>query len=177
MWLTDWDLDRHHEGDIVGISPRRGQVEVGGRPTWKRGSQEAGWDVIGWAATCSCGWTGETWKRVLDPAEADPKRRTVLGDEFGNPTPELIEETRKEWWRHAGPETVQWSIMHQTRLIEKARAERDLAVQAARLYGVSWEKIGRKAGMSRQAAQERWAVRLLPPEADGSPARLNRGVG
>lgn len=46
-----------------------------------------------------------------------------------------------------------------TRAIQSTLEERDRAVNAARAAGASWPKIARAAGISHQAAHQKWAGR------------------
>ncbi|WP_219817389.1 hypothetical protein [Arthrobacter sp. N199823] len=46
------------------------------------------------------------------------------------------------------------------------------AVSSARLAGLSWERIGQRLGMSRQAAQQRFG--RIPESADGHPSSEKR---
>lgn len=46
--------------------------------------------------------------------------------------------------------------------LQKIEAQLDNAVAMARAEGISWDKIGRAFGITRQGAQKRWDLALTP---------------
>jgi len=60
------------------------------------------------------------------------------------------------WHRHVAPDLSLHTISTLSRSLKELEAQLDDAVAAARSTGVSWEKIGRAFGISRQGAQKRW---------------------
>lgn len=176
-WMTD---DGEHEGWVARIlddgreahgstSRRRddGSVEflelvapVGGR--WPEREEQVSSDrVCRWVVSCTCGWRGSSWERVSELHEASEAERREwrewrprgdVGDE-----PQHVEETaHTEWRRHLEPHEAAAAISRAAEAVALHQRELDAAVLDARRRGLSWEKIGGAAGISRQAAHERW---------------------
>jgi hypothetical protein len=71
--------------------------------------------------------------------------------------PEHVEEiARQEWRRHLEPHKAS-AVSRAAAAVALHQGQLDAAVLDARRGGLSWEKIGRAAGISRQAAHERWS--------------------
>ena len=58
--------------------------------------------------------------------------------------------------RHVAPDVSLHRIRTLDGSLKELEAQLDEAVATARAGGVSWEKIGRAFGISRQGAQKRW---------------------
>lgn len=178
-------LNMYHEGWTTGVYPD-GRVSVGStgtgeivRPLDARGrvDHDAAEEIVdgrtslGWRAQCDCGWHGELWRRVDDPADHDPAARQVADPPrsitrtdgttidpriWGSPPEDLEERTRAEWRAHLEPDSI--GAVGRTAVADAQRAL-DRAVADARADGRSWTEIGQAAGMTRQSAHERWANR------------------
>ena len=111
--------------------------------------------VVGWVPVCECGWRGEPWARVGHPLEEDmPARRAYSPDHYA---PEVVEDD-PQGPTHARPFALLSYVSDCAREAREASTALAEAVAAAREYGAPWEGIGRAAGMSRQAAHERWST-------------------
>lgn len=132
-------------------------------------------EVVGWQLMCDCSadappWTRTRWdgpvitrvpstalerRDVDDPAGLAfyaPDGDILLQDD--TPEEELIE---KLWHRHhldaaSGTAAIQSAV----RDLRAAQRRLDQVVGVARNAGVSWEDVGRAAGMTKQAANSRW---------------------
>lgn len=115
-------------------------------------------EVIGWRGRCSCGWTGEFWTRVTDPAETNPmlRRIYVAANEMADAPPDVEEAIGVEWQRHVEPDERVADVRDAARQVAHAREHLDQAVATARSAGASWVDIGQATGMTRQSARERW---------------------
>jgi hypothetical protein len=115
--------------------------------------------VVGWAAGCECGWRGPTWTRVT-PNHANPAGRMLAcaGDfyDLAEADEELV---TAEWRTHVEPFQTLEAVQDAAGLVARSTRGLDDAVAAARAASASWADIGRAAGMTRQSANERWAVR------------------
>lgn len=69
---------------------------------------------------------------------------------------ELEELLLAEWRAHIEPEDPARSIRAALDGVTKAKQLLDMEVAAAHAAGMSWADIGRVAGMTRQAARDRW---------------------
>lgn len=73
--------------------------------------------------------------------------------------PEGVEAAvHEEWAAHAQVYAVVAGVSDAAAQSRAAAARLDAAVAQARQAGASWETIGRGAGITRQAAHERWAT-------------------
>lgn len=64
--------------------------------------------------------------------------------------------TVQEWRTHVVPEEHARSIRRALAAVADAARTVDLEVAAARAAGLSWADIGKAAGITRQAAHDRW---------------------
>ena len=87
---------------------------------------------------------------------------------------------RDRWWReHAGGMDALVRVTEARARVTAADRELDAAVAAARECGVSWEAIGRAAGMARQSAHARWGPSTSPDrraEIASARRRINDAV-
>lgn len=171
-WMTDdsehegWDAaefpgDRYSTGTAGGGAlVRRFPPDPG--PLRDQGEPEKGVDgreAIGWRGLCECGWRGPLWQRVATPAEHDPAERRIYHpglDQYGDAPEDVTRAIRNEWSAHLEPETLT-AVRRQAQEVAAAQARLTDAVRAARADGRSWADIGAAAGITRQAAHERWA--------------------
>lgn len=119
-------------------------------------------EIRSWRAACTCGWVGPLWSRVLSADLEDRPRRQFfvpLGD-FAD-APEALEDAIGDQWRdHATPVMAAAAVEAAARAYAAAGKDLTRAVAAARAHDVPWSEIGRAAGMSKQAAHERWGTNL-----------------
>ncbi|MEU8347859.1 hypothetical protein AB0C74_39695 [Spirillospora sp. NPDC048832] len=128
-----------------------------------------GWTADGWRGHCTCGWRGQMWERVSDPAEHDVTARRIYdGDpvlidgkpvdvqRWGTAPAEVEEAVYAEWDAHVRPLGALDVVRAEANAVAEAQIRLADAVQAARAEGSSWAEIGRAAGMTRQSAHERW---------------------
>lgn len=108
------------------------------------------------------------WHRVYSPAEQDIGQHRIFaslddpcsvdlmdraeGDE------QLEELLLAEWRAHIEPEDHARSIRAALDGVTAAKELLDMEVSAAHAGGMSWAEIGRVAGMTRQAARDRWGT-------------------
>lgn len=173
-WITD---DGVHEGWVARILDD-GRESVGGTArrrddgsleflelVWNDGDPKQEEKVPSdrvrrWVPQCTCGWRGTIWERVTEPGQAsDAARRgwRPLGD-IGD-APEHVEETaHAEWRRHLAPQQAVAAITAAAAAVAEHQRQLTAAVHEARRCGVSWERIGAAAGISRQSAHERWGA-------------------
>lgn len=131
---------------------------------WRPPSQ-----VVGWRIACSCVPSREHvildpfWTRVWDPADDDPAAgRIYAGDPSSADAADISDREDLEplflnvWRRHIAPDLSLHTIRTLGQSLKDLEAQLDDAVATARVAGVSWEKIGRAFGISRQGAQKRW---------------------
>lgn len=105
-------------------------------------------DVIGWTSVCECGWRGQLWQRVTDPADDDlAARRAYATDSF--PPGEVEDACADEWQAH----TRRLQALAEVTALAREHAEvgrrLDTAVAAARNAGASWAEVGQAAGSPR----------------------------
>lgn len=141
--------------------------------------------VIGWRIACDhvpahvsddalSDWVGQAehwlsptvWHRVYSPAEENLNQHRIyaaLDDEYSVHIDERDDDLEElliaEWHAHLQPEDHTRSIRTAVDAITTAQQALDLEVAAARSAGLSWADIGRAAGVTRQAARERWGTR------------------
>lgn len=136
------------------------------RGAWRPPSQ-----VVGWKVACSCVPFRQhvildpLWTRVWDPADENVgERRVYAGPPASADAADISDREDLEplflevWRRHIAPDLSLHTIGTLGRSLKDLEAQLDDAVEAARSAGVSWDKIGRAFGISRQGAQKRWAV-------------------
>jgi len=167
-WQTDdgehegWDSvefpgDRFSVGGQTGavlvrhFPPRPGPLpDREGEPEVIQGRQG-----IGWRGLCECGWRGPLWERADSPGEHDFAARRIWSDD--QYAPEGVADAIWEEWRaHLEPETLT-AVREAATDVRAAQARLDAAVHEARRDIRSWADIGQAAGITRQAAHERWA--------------------
>ncbi|MET3370656.1 UNVERIFIED_CONTAM: hypothetical protein ABIE34_003933 [Jeotgalibacillus campisalis] len=115
--------------------------------------------IMSWRGACTCGWQGELWQRVLTPEEADiatRKEYVPLGD-AAYVSMEVEDAVQDEWMIHIAPSEAILGVEAAAKEHRQAGHRLDKTVAAAKAAGASWTDIGRAAGISRQAAHERWA--------------------
>ena len=134
------------------------------RQAWRPPSQ-----VVGWRVACSCGpfrkhaILDPLWTRVWDPVDEDVTAgRLYAGPPASADAADMGDREDLEpvfldvWHRHVAPDLSLHTISTLSRSLKELEAQLDDAVAAARSTGVSWKKIGRAFGISRQGAQKRW---------------------
>lgn len=115
--------------------------------------------AIGWVGICECGWRGPIWERVVSPDLHDLTARSVYvpdPDRHGDPPAEVEAGIHAEWRNHLPPATLT-AIRNAAADLATAQGILTAAVARARRDGRSWAEIGAAAGVTRQAAHERWA--------------------
>ena len=150
-------------GNVGGVAVRTPEDAINGAYTTYGADPETadGRTAIGWRGLCTCGWLGPLWRRVPAEAGADPVRRLVhwaRPDEWAE-APEATEDAIRAEWKAHLPSPTLGEIKSAALAVRKATNELDDAVSRARLDGATWAAIGDAAGMSRQAANERWGRR------------------
>ncbi|MEV7458181.1 hypothetical protein ACIQGM_20445 [Pseudarthrobacter sp. NPDC092200] len=133
-----------------------------GSDAWRPPSQ-----VVGWRVACSCVPFREhvildpLWTRVWDPSDED----LATGHIYAGPPASAADISDREdleplfldvWHRHVAPDLSLHTIRTLSRNLKDLEAQLEDAVADARAAGVSWDKIGRAFGISRQGAQKRW---------------------
>ena len=134
------------------------------REAWRPPSQ-----VVGWRVACSCIPFREhtildpLWTRVWDPADEDiAAGRIYAGPPASADAADIADREDLEpvfldaWHRHIAPDLSLHSISTLSQTLKHLEAQLDDAVGTARAAGVSWDKIGRAVGITRQGAQKRW---------------------
>jgi hypothetical protein len=176
-WVSD---DGRHEGWAAAEFPdgRVSTAVVGGAGVAVRTIEEAasagprtrppaavidGGTAIGWRGLCTCGWTGPLWRRTPLPPAHSPALHTVYADpgRYASP-PDGTEAAIGEEWRGHLPPPELVAVAAAAGAARTAAADLDDAVRRAHASGASWAAIGAAAGMSRQAANERWGKHRLP---------------
>jgi hypothetical protein len=125
-------------------------------------------EVTGWIGVCTCGWRSRPWARVATPPEEDLAARRVYGGFFMSDgrlfdvdNRAVCRTTLAEWRQHIEPDgllALIGDLTEQRRQLDERLAR---LVAQAREVGVTWEDIGRAAGVTRQSAHERWS-RTVP---------------
>ena len=127
-------------------------------------------EVMAWVLKCDCWtedeagepWTGDRWERVPTPMLDNPeKRRVYLAPDEASADVmnrrDVEAAARSQWLtEHVSPIEALLAIDAAREEIAAATERLRGAVALARASGRSWADVGRAAGMSRQAAQERW---------------------
>lgn len=140
--------------------------------------------VVGWRVACDHvpaqvadeavqrGWSRPehwlspvVWHRVYSPAEEDLAGHRVYAplDDDGSVhiaerDDQLEELLVAEWRQHLAPDDHARSIRTALDGVTAAKQLLDMEVAAAHAGGMSWADIGRVAGITRQAARERWSA-------------------
>ncbi|MFJ5977601.1 MULTISPECIES: hypothetical protein [Micrococcaceae] len=141
-----------------------GHEEDPTRQAWRPPSQ-----VVGWRVACSCVPFREhsildpLWTRVWDPSDEDVAAgRIYAGPPASADAADISDREDLEplfldvWHRHVAPDLSLHRIRTLGGSLKELEAQLDEAVASARSAGVSWDKIGRAFGISRQGAQKRW---------------------
>lgn len=118
-----------------------------------------GREAIGWRGKCECGWTGELWRRTLNPTEENHADRIVFDpepDTWGN-SPAVLDDWLfpEEYRKHLPPEWVS-DIEEDARAVTEATARLTATVRAARDAGGDWATIAKAAGTTEEQARKRW---------------------
>jgi len=122
------------------------------------------WDqVVAWRVECECGWTGDKLHigERRDGVEVRTGYLPAPSEHGARHCPEWIEDElcRPQWDEHVD------GLAGLARLHELAAQARDVdqaihdAVRNARRGGWSWADVARPLGITRQAAQQRFAPR------------------
>jgi hypothetical protein len=129
-------------------------------------------EVIGWRVCCDCSQTNrpgydvwvskQLWVRVPSKALEDPTAHKLYAvDEDVVDIAERADVANAAWaaWRAEHIDAIDaGAAIHDAVSAQRAAdAQLGAAVEAARRKGLSWAKIGAAAGVSAQAAHERWA--------------------
>ena len=115
-------------------------------------------DVVAWQAACACGWLGRRWERAA--TIAGECSSLDAADAFLPDGSTVEDAARVDWESHTDPRERLARVKSAAAELEQARRRLEEAVIAARFDGrqpASWSDIGTAAGMSKQAAHERWA--------------------
>lgn len=165
--------DNNHEGYVAAIAPD-GRLASGGvaegilvhgitgeyKPAGESDEEIVPDDLImSWRGACTCGRQGEVWQRVLTPSEADFASRKAYcrpGDAAYVSLP-VEDAVQDEWMIHIAPSQSILGVEAAAKEHRQSTHRLDKTVAAAKAAGASWADIGRAAGISRQAAHERWA--------------------
>jgi hypothetical protein len=159
-----WDVSRRRSPGLVGREILEEAEE------WRPDAA-----VVAWVAGCECGWRGRPWTRVHSAAAAGsdawhgPEDGSVVDERnrlIFQPGPyyDLDDAAERpvidEWRQHIAPWRALEEIEELAAKVAAATRELDDAVRTARTGGVTWDQIGRAAGIARQSAHERWGRRL-----------------
>lgn len=165
------------DGKVASGSNGHGPVvmEVDDRGNFVRDVQYSDDQIVGWELRCDCSipsrydeftirsstWIGPRFERVATAAVEDVTRGRIYspaGDAGYVDDREDVEQFVIAKWRaeHLAPLEALTEVNRLQRVIADATADLAQAVVLARATGRSWEDIGRAAGISRQAAHERW---------------------
>lgn len=131
-------------------------------------------EVIGWRVVCNCYAAGhvmpskrwfsqQLWTRVPSPVRHDPTAFRIYAaddDVLDVISGDAHTAGRDVWWNeHISDIDAEAEIGAALAVIRTGEQQLDQAVLQARTKQMSWAKIGAAAGMSAQAAHERWAQR------------------
>jgi len=163
-WVHDTDYAPacEHEGYPAAVLDDGTETSVHTEPIRIR--------VSGWRAACECGWRGTQfwprsafrgWTSSIAPDE-------VAGFATGH-------GAYGEWFEHLHAVLPGLAVHDAAQELADARETLDQAVATARASGASWTLIGNAAGITRQAAHERWGVAYpAPPRTTGTTTRSAR---
>lgn len=128
-------------------------------------------EAIGWRVVCDCRlgrqsdvtntWSSELVVRVPSSAlEDEAAGRIYATDEDVIDAGDTHDRMFWRIWaeQHVAPLEGLAAIARASTAVASAEVELNMAVEAARANGASWEAIGRAAGMTRQAAHGRWSA-------------------
>ncbi|TDH46669.1 AsnC family protein [Mycobacterium eburneum] len=164
-----------------GIPPGHIAVEHREDGSWR--TRPAG-EIIGWRVVCDCyqrayqthpkHWVSDQlWTRVPSPTQHDPDRfRVYAADDDVEDIAWTgdVEQAAHALWRreHIDDLDAAGAITCALSVLRAAQAALDQAVIKARQRGLPWSKIGEAAGMSPQAAHERWKRRASQGDSVGT---------
>ncbi|MGJ3192218.1 hypothetical protein [Paenarthrobacter sp. FR1] len=139
---------------------------------WRPPSQ-----VVGWNVACSCEphrkhvIMDQLWTRVWDPDEEDPTRRRIYAGDPSSDDAAYVSDREdleplfiEQWHQHIAPDLHLHTISTLGEQLKQIEAQLNEAVAAARSDGLSWDKIGRAYGITRQGARSRWEAQPRTPE-------------
>lgn len=131
---------------------------------WRPPSQ-----VDGWKVACSCEprrkhvVMDQLWTRVWDRAEEDLTRRRIYASDPSSNDATYISDREDleplfvaQWHLHIALDLHLHTISTLGDQLKQIEHQLDEAVTAARSDGLSWDKIGRAYGITRQGARKRW---------------------
>ena len=190
-WFTEGS---DHEGYVVcvfadgmyGAGGKHMQISLmtpGGKSIWEDDADpdSVAWrppsQVVGWKVACSCipfrkhVILDQLWTRVWDPADEDlAQHRLYAGDPSSDDAAYVSDREDLEplfieqWHLHIAPDLYLHTISALGDQLKKLESQLDEAVAAARAEGLSWDKIGRAFGITRQGARKRWDTRTTVEE-------------
>jgi hypothetical protein len=186
-WFTEGS---DHEGYVVcvfadgmyGAGGKHRQISLmtpDGRTIWENDDDpdSVAWrppsQVVGWKVACSCEpfkkhvVMDQLWTRVWEPAEEDLTRRRIYAGDPSSDDAAYVSDREdleslflEQWHVHIAPDLHLHTISALGEQLKKIEAELDDAVAAARSDGLSWDKIGRAFGITRQGARSRWDIQV-----------------
>lgn len=132
-------------------------------------------EVVAWRVACNCYGPGDTlpstrwfsqqlWTRVPSPVRHAPSAFRIFAADDDVLDVAMSEDVstagHSVWWNeHISDIDAEAEISVALEVIRSGEEQLDRAVLQARKKRLSWAKIGAAAGMSAQAAHERWAHR------------------
>lgn len=182
-WFTEGS---EHEGYVVcvfadgmyGAAGKHMQISLmtpDGKTIWENNEDpdSVAWrppsQVVGWKIACSCEphekhvIMDQLWTRVWDPAEEDLTRRLIYAGDPSSDNAAYVSDREDleplfldQWRSHIAPDLHLQTITILGEQLKQIEAQLDEAVAAARSDGLSWDKIGRAFGITRQGARSRW---------------------
>lgn len=172
-WLLEREDGPHSEGwPVAMVGDQEGAGSTGdGRGgevvLLADGGRIAASHISGWRAGCSCGWRGSLWRRARRPETVRPGTGRWIYSDGVDPDDAALTGLHRDWLEHAqgadAAAAALTAIGAATAAHTRARAELDAAVARARATGASWDTIAQAAGITRQAAHQRWAHHTDPP--------------
>lgn len=131
-------------------------------------------EVVGWRIACNCSaangrgqtvWSGSFFQRAPTKALED-----IDGGHLWAPDDQVIDISGREdvesrvlelWQRdHLGTAQAIETVRRAAAAAIRAATELDQSVATARRLGMSWDAIGRAAGMTKQSAHQRWSSQV-----------------
>lgn len=138
-------------------------------------------EVVGWRVVCHCYATGNVlpserwsskriWTRVPSPVRHDPRAFRIYAADDAVldviAADDVHSAGQAVWWsEHIRDIDAEAEITAALAAIRSAEEQLDRAVLRARSKQLSWARIGSAAGMSAQAAHERWSQRAREEES------------
>ena len=130
-------------------------------------------EVVGWRVVCDCYlraraartevWVSDhLWTRVPSPMQHDPNALRIHADDADVVDAghgDDLEEAARLLWRREHIDAIDAAVAIKAAVgtVRSAQDALDDTVRAARQRGLSWAKIGAAAGVTAQAAHERWS--------------------